>query len=92
MAAFVRGEMRQSVRYALRILLLVTGTFRLFGGMLKLSRISAVPQKHRRPLRILNLSEKPNVGTPSVNNTTDREVTYELMYFVHAFSCVLQAI
>ena len=40
---------------------------------------------------ILNLSEKPNKGTPSVNNNTDREITPEFIQFGRAFPCILQA-
>ena len=40
---------------------------------IKLYRIVMVPQEHRRPRLILDLLEQPGEGTPSVNDTTDRE-------------------
>ena len=42
----------------------------VFGDKLKLSWISVIPQEHLRMRLIVNLSEKPYEGTPSVNNTT----------------------
>ena len=51
-----------------------------------------MPQAHLRPRLILDLSTKPNVGTPSVNNTTDREAAPELPQFWRAFPRILQAV
>ena len=65
---------------------------RLFGENLKLSRIVEVPQAHRRPRLIFNLLEKPDVGTPSVNNNTDREATLELLQFWRVLPRILQAV
>ena len=41
---------------------------------------------------ILKMHVKYNKGTPSVNNTTDREVTPEYIQFGLAFLCILQVI
>ena len=57
---------------------------RLFGEKLKLSRIAAVPQVHRRPRLILNLSAQPDSNTLSVNETTDREAAPESLQFGRA--------
>ena len=38
-----------------------------------------MPQAHRRPHLILNLSEQPDLDTLSVNGTTKREATPELL-------------
>ena len=70
----------------------VTDTVRMFGGKMKLSCIAMVPQDHLRPRLILNLPGNPNEGTPSVNDTTEREVAPESMHFGHAFPNILQDI
>ena len=64
----------------------------LFGENLKMSCIVEVPQEHHRPCLILNLSAQPDEGTPSVKNTTDREVAPESMQFGRAFPRILQTI
>ena len=64
----------------------------MFGEQLKLSRIAAVPQAQRRPRLILNLLTPPDKETPSVNDTTDREIAPESMQFGRAFPRILQAI
>ena len=69
-----------------------THTLRMFGEKIKLSRIVAVTQAHIRPRPILDLLEKPDKGTPSVNNTADREVAPKLINFWRAFPCILQEI
>ena len=65
---------------------------RLFGEKLKLSRIAAVPQAHRRPRLILNLLAQPDSNTLSVNETTDREAAPESLQFGRAFPRILQAV
>ena len=65
---------------------------RLFRERLKLSRIAAVPQAHRRPRLILNLSAQPDSNTLSVNETTDREAAPESLQFGRAFPRILQAV
>ena len=64
----------------------------MLGEKLKLSCIAEVPQAHLRPHLILNLPEKPDEGTTSVNDTTEREVAPELMQFGKAFPCIHQEI
>ena len=59
MAVFVRGEMHQHIKYGFRILLPAADAVRVFGVKLNMSRIDAVPQKHRRLRIILNLLENP---------------------------------
>ena len=65
---------------------------RLFGERLKLSHITAVPQAHRLPRLILNLSVQPGSNTLSVNETTNREATLESLQFGRAFPRILQAV
>ena len=64
----------------------------MFGEKLKLSRIAEIPQAQHWPLLILNLSAAPDKETPSVNNTTDREIAPESMQFGRAFPRIIQAI
>ena len=65
---------------------------RLFGEKLKLSRIAAVPQAYRHPRLILNLSAQLGSNTLSVNETTGREATPELLKFGRASPRILQAV
>ena len=81
MSGFIKGEMQRRVQDGFSILLPVADVVRIFGVKLKHSRIASVPQANLRLRLILNLLENPNKGTPSVNKTTDREVTLELMQF-----------
>ena len=46
----------------------------MFGENLNLSRITAVPQAHPQLRLILIIMEKPDKGTPSVNDNIDREL------------------
>ena len=84
MVRFIRGEIQQRIQDGSSILLHAADTLRMFGEKLKLSRIVAVPQAHIRPRPILDLLEKPDKGTPSVNNTADREVAPELIHFLES--------
>ena len=61
------------MKYGFSILLPVADAVRLFRENLKHSRIAAVPQAHRRPRLILNLSAQPESNTLSVNETINRE-------------------
>ena len=81
MTAFICKEMRQRVQDGFRILLPEAGAARVFGDKLKPSCITAVPQDHHRPRLVLNLLENPDDGTPSVNDTTGREVIPGSMKF-----------
>ena len=74
MVSFIQGELRRWIQDGFSILLSVEDAVRLFGEQLKLSRITAVPQAQSRPRLILNLSAPPDKETPSVNDTTDREI------------------
>ena len=73
MTTFVRGEIQRRIKYGFGILLSMADSVRLFVNKLNLSRIVVVPQAHFRPRMILNLSAKPDVGTPSFNDTTNKE-------------------
>ena len=74
MATFIHREMQKCVQHGFRILLLEAYTVRVFGDKMNLSYIAAVPQEHGQTCLIVNLAEKPNEGTPSINNTTDSDV------------------
>ena len=51
-----------------------------------------MPQSHRRPRLVLNLSAQPESDTPSVNETTDREAAPELLQLGRSFPHILQAV
>ena len=67
------------------IILPAADVVQLFGEKLKLSCIVEVPQSHCRLHLILKLSANPDVGIPSVNNTTNREAAPESLQFGRAF-------
>ena len=92
MTSFVWGELRRRIKDGFSILLLAANAMRLFGERLELSRIAAVPQAHRRPRLILNLSAQPESNTLSVNETTNREAALESLQFGRAFPRMLQAV
>ena len=92
MTSFIRGELRRRIKGGFSILLPAADAMRLFGEKLKLSRIAAVPQAYRHSRLILNLSAQPNSNTLSVNETTDREATPELLKFGRASPRILQAV
>ena len=92
MTEFIHGELHQRVQDGFSTLFSKADVVRIFGKNLKLSRIAAVPQEHRRPRLILNLLAQPNKGMQSVNDTTVREIAPESMQFGCAFSHILQAI
>ena len=81
MKTLICGKIRQNVQDRFSILLPAADVVRLFGDKLKLSRITTVPQENLRPRLILNLSAQPDDRTPSVNDTTDREVAPEPIKF-----------
>ena len=74
------------------MLLPAVDAVKLFGDNLKVSRIAAVLQEHRRPRLILNFSAQTDEGTTSVNDTTVRESAPESMQFGSAFPRILQAV
>ena len=92
MTAVIIGDLQQRLQYGLSILLPVAEVVRLFGGKLKLSRIAAVSQEHRKLRLILNLTAQPDKGKPSVNETTAREIVQETVQFVRAIQRTLQVI
>ena len=92
MTEFILREIRQCVQDGIIIFLKAADTVRLFGENLKLYRIAAVPQYHRRPRLILNLLAKSDKCTPSANDTTDMEIAPASMQFGRAFPCIIQAI
>ena len=92
MNVFIRGELRRRIKDGFSILLPAADAMRLFGEKLKLSRIAAVPQSHRCPRLILDLSAQPDSNTLSVNETTDREAAPESLQFCRDFPRILQAV
>ena len=81
MATFIQGEIQRSTKDGFIIILLATDSLQIFGEKLKLSRIAEVPQAHHCQCLILNLPKKTDEGTPSVNDTTNREAATELLQF-----------
>ena len=92
MAGFIRGDMNQRVQGGLDILLPAADMVQKFGDKIKLYHITELPQAHLQPHLILNLSEKPDKGMPSVNKTTNRVVTPGLIHFGKALPHTLQEI
>ena len=92
MVGFILEEMQRRIQDGFRILLPMTDAVRMFGVKLKLFYIEAVPKANHQPRLILNLSEKPYEGTPSVIDTTDREVAQKLTQFGRSFPSILQEI
>ena len=84
--------MQRRIKYGFSIFLPAADAVRLFGEKLKLSHSVSVLQAHCRPRLILNMLEKPDVGTPSVNYTTGREVVPEWLQFGMASPCILQTV
>ena len=56
MTSFIRGEMQRRIKDGFSILLPAADAIRLFGEILELSHLLAVPRAHFRPRLILNLS------------------------------------
>ena len=73
--------MAQKVRDGFRIPLPADDSVQAFKETMNLLRISAVPQEHFQSSLILNLSVNTNIGTTSVNNTIDKEVSTVYMQF-----------
>ena len=92
MVRFIQGELQRWVQYVFRILLSAEDAVQLFGEKLKISRITAIPQTQRSPRLILNLSAQLNKDTPSVNDTTVREIYRQSMQFGRELPCNLQTI
>ena len=92
MVSFIRGELRRRIQDGFSILLSAEDAVRLFGEQINLSHIAAVQQAQRQLRLILNLSAPPDKETPSVNNTTDREIAPESVQFGRDFPGILQAI
>ena len=92
MTSFIRGEMQRGIKDGFCILVPASDTLRLFGEILKLSRIASVPQAHRRPRLIINLSAQLESDTLSVNETTNRESAPESLQFGRALPRILQAV
>ena len=55
MTDFIRGEMQRRIKYGFSIFLPSADAIRMFGENLKLSRITDMPQAHRRLRLIINL-------------------------------------
>ena len=92
MTYYIRGEMQWSIKDGFSILLPSADRIRLFGERLKLSRIVAVPQAHRRPRLILNLLAQPGSDKISVDETINREAAPESLQFGQASPRILQAV
>ena len=92
MVIFIRGGLRRQVQDGFSILLSAKYAVKLFGEKLKLSHIAAVPRSQLQPRLILNLLAPPDKDTPSVKDTTDREIAPESMKFGRAFPRILKAI
>ena len=92
MKVFIPGEIQRSLQDGFSISLSTADMVRMFGEKIKFSCITEVPQAHHQPRLILNLLEKPDEGTPSVNNNTKREVSPEYMQFGQNLPRILQAI
>ena len=84
--------MQRRTKDGFSILLPEADTVQLFGEKLKISRITTVTQAHCRLHPILNLWEKLDVGTPSVIDTTNREVAAESLQFGRSFPRILRAV
>ena len=81
MTVFKCREMQWRVQDHFSILLPAADAVRMSGEKLKISSILAVPQAHCQPRLILNLPEKPDEGTSSVNKINRSEVAPESMQF-----------
>ena len=92
MARFIFVEIHRKVQDIFSILLPAADAVCIFGEKHKIYCIMEVPQAHLRQHLILNLLTKPDKGTPSINNTTNRDVALESMQFGRDSSCILQAI
>ena len=92
MNVFIWGEMQRRIKDGFNILLPVVDIIRLFGEKLKLFRVAKVIQAHHRLHLILNLSAHPDANKPSVNESTDRETTPDLLQFGRASPHTLQAV
>ena len=91
MVSFILGYLQRRFQGRFSILLSTEDAVQVFGEKLKLSCITVSPQDQRRPQLILNLSAQPDKETPSVNVTTDREISPESMQFGRAFPHIIQA-
>ena len=92
MTSFIRGELRQRIKYGFSILLPVADSIQLFGERLKPSHIAVVPQAHRCPRLILDLLEQLDSDTLSVNETTDREAAPDSLHFSRALPRKLKTV
>ena len=84
--------MQRRVNDGFSILLPAADAVQIFGERLKLSCIAVVPQAQRQPRLILNILARPGTGMPSVNSTTDRDISLGSMQFGRAFPRILQEI
>ena len=85
-------DMHWSLQDGFSLLLPAADTVQILGESINISRIAMVPQANHQPHLILNLSEKSDKGTPSVNETAEREVAPESMHIGRDFPRILQAI
>ena len=92
MISFIQGEIQRKIKDGFGILFPAANAIRLFGERLKLSCIAGVPQAHRRPRLVFNLSAQTDSEIPSTNETTDKEAAPKSLQFGWAFPRILQAV
>ena len=90
--AFIQEEIQRRIKYGFSILLPAVDKIRLFREWLKFSRIMSMPQAHRRPRLILNISAQLDSDMLNINKTTDREAAPELLQFSKSSPRILQAV
>ena len=88
MTVFIHGDINNRVQDGFITLLPAADKVHMLGDKTKLSRIVAVPQVYRQTPLIVNLLEKTDEGTPSVTETTEREIALELLQFGRYFLCI----
>ena len=89
---FICKDIKQRVHYGFKILLPAADMAKIFSENLNISRITKVPKVQHQLHLTINLLKEKDKGTPSANNTIDREVSPELMQFGKAFPSILKAI
>ena len=89
MVSFIQERLQRRVQGGFSILLSAEENVRVLRENLNLSCIASVPQDQRRPRKFLNLSAQHDKETPSVNNTTDRNIDLDSMRCWRSFPRIL---